>query len=98
MILIRNVFQAKWGRSNDLVHHFRDGSEMFARHGVHWRILTDLSGPLMTVVTEAEYASLGDFERQIAAVYSDAAYGPWAAPMSDLVDGARREIFTVQQP
>ena len=51
MILVRDVFQAKYGRGGELVALFKEAGEKWpAEYAV--RILTDASGPFFTVVTE----------------------------------------------
>ena len=60
------------------------------------RILTDLSGPFFTVVTEAEAPSLADFERVMAEMFSQPEFGQWFARMHSLVESGRREFYNVE--
>ena len=57
MILVRDVFQAKFGKGGELVALFqearRQGLSMYGE-----RILTDASGPFYTVVLETTTESL----------------------------------------
>ena len=95
MIVERNVFQAKYGRGDELVQLFQDAAEMLDRRGASTRhILTDLTGPFFTVVTESEFASLADFERANE-VFSDPEFGQWFARMTELVESGRREMYTL---
>ncbi len=63
MIVVRGVFQAKYGKGDELVQLFQEGSAMWPG----WRnarILTDLSGPFFTVVSEGEYESFAAWQTE----------------------------------
>lgn len=97
MILVRDVFQAKYGRGGDLVALFKEMKEQWpesARYG--YRILTDASGSFFTVVTETEVASLAEWERLIGEVFSLPQFGEWFARMTPLVESGRREFYNVE--
>ena len=97
MILVRDVFQAKYGQGGDLVTLFKEVKEKWpesANYG--YRILTDASGPFFTVVTETEVASLAAWERLIAEVFSLPQFGEWFARMTPLVDSGRRDFYTIE--
>ena len=96
MILVRNVFQAKYGRGDELVELMAEGRELLSKYGMgSYRILTDLSGPFFTVVTEEETESLAAYEQSREA-FSDPDFGPWFARMTELVDSGSREFFTIE--
>ena len=95
MIVERNVFQAKYGRGDELVQLIQDAAEMLDRRGASSRrILTDLTGPFFTVVTESEFASLADYERA-SEVFADPEFGQWFAGMIELVESGTREMYTL---
>ena len=95
MIVERDVFQAKYGRGDELVEVIKDGQEMAAKWGVSsQRILTDLTGPFFTVVWEVEYESLADFERTSEA-FGDPEFEQWFARMPELIESGSRELFTI---
>ena len=50
MVLVRYVFQTKWGKANEVVAGLKETQKIIGEHFGHSRILTDLSGPLHTVV------------------------------------------------
>ena len=60
------------------------------------RILTDASGSFFTVVTERETASLADWERQIAEVFSNPDFANFFARMIPLVESGRREFYNIE--
>ncbi len=59
MIIIRDVFQAQYGKGGDLVNLLKHAQNQWSGVYAH-RILTDLSGAFFTVVTETEAESLGN--------------------------------------
>ena len=70
MILVRDVFRAKYGRGDELVALFKEAFAQMpdAMKTGSSRLMTDLSGPYFTIVTEYEVESLAAWERQFAAM------------------------------
>lgn len=64
MILVRNNFQAKYGKVGELVALFKEIRQQQPAMTVD-RILTDASGPFFTVVTETMVESLADWEKRL---------------------------------
>jgi hypothetical protein len=96
MILVREVFQAKYGKGDDVVALCKEGNELLRKEtGLSSRILTDMSGPFFTVVSETEVESLGQWEQALAQGFGDPAFEEWFARMVPLVDSGRRDFFTV---
>ena len=61
MLLVRQVFQAKYGRGDELVALFQEFNARMRDAGElspQFRILTDASGPFFTVVTESRGGEL----------------------------------------
>jgi hypothetical protein len=97
MILVRDVFQAKYGQGGNLVALFKEVKEKWpesAQYG--YRILTDVSGPFFTVVTETEVAGLAEWERLIGEVFSLPEFGEWFTRMTPLVESGRREFYHIE--
>jgi hypothetical protein len=95
MILVRDVFQAKYGKGGDLVALFKELDEKLTGQ-YRSRILTDASGPFFTVVTEMEVESLAKWEQLAAEVFSDPEFGDWFARTTPLVDSGRREFYNIE--
>ena len=95
MILVRDVFQAKFGKGGELVALFqearRQGLSMYGE-----RILTDASGPFYTVVLETTTESLAGWEKRIAEIFARPEFGAWFARMTPLVESGRREFYNVE--
>ena len=95
MILVRDVFQAKYGKGGELVALFKEARE-------HWpaeyapRILTDVSGTFFTVVTETEVEDLATWQGRMAEVFAMEDFGDWFARMEPLVRSGQREFYNVE--
>lgn len=97
MILVRDIFQAKYGQGGNLVALFKEVKEKWpgiAQFGE--RILTDASGPFFTVVVETELASLAEWERLSNEMFSIPEFGEWFDRMTPLVESGRREFYNVE--
>jgi hypothetical protein len=98
MLLVRQVFQAKYGHGDDLVALFQELNTRLAEIGTNaprFRILTDLSGPFFTVVTEIEVESLADWEGSFSEVMGQPWMGDWFGRMMPLVESGSREFYTI---
>ena len=94
MIVIRNVFQAKYGKGDELVAQLKEmGNTMPIAPS---RILTDLMGPFFTVVLEFEAESLAEWERVMAESFGSEELEQAFARSVPLTESGRREIFAVQ--
>jgi hypothetical protein len=96
MIVVRTVFQAKWGKADELVRAVREGQqEMIREAGIRGRILTDLGGQFFTVVLEGEFASLAAWEQFRARMFQDSRFQQSTAQGESLIESGRQEFFTV---
>jgi hypothetical protein len=95
MILVRDVFQAKYGKGGELVALFKELSQQWAAQAVD-RILTDASGPFYTIVTETTLESLAAWEQRMAEIFSQPEFGAWFARMMPLVESGRREFYNIE--
>jgi hypothetical protein len=94
MIVVRGVFQAKYGKGGELVELFKEAHTMWPV-GRNARILTDLSGPFFTVVSEAEYDNFGAWEANVQAIFGDARFAALFERMTALVESGRREFYNL---
>ena len=96
MIIVRDVFQAKYGRGGELVELMKEASKVLRANVASHHILTDASGPFFTVVTETEVDSLAGWEKLAASIFSNPEFGKWFAQMMPLVESGRREFYNVE--
>ena len=95
MIVVRDVFQAKYGKGGELVELFKEGHQNWGSR-YSFRILTDASGPFFNVVTEREVESLAAWEEEAESVFSHPDFSDWFARMQPLVESGRRDFYSVE--
>ena len=97
MILVRNIFRCKFGKAGELARLFQETREQWGPVGrLPMRVLTDLSGPFDTVVTETVVASIDEYNRLLQERFADAEVARRLAPMGDLVESGWREYYTIE--
>jgi len=95
MILIRDVFTAKYGKGGELVAHFKEAVEKYPDFTLD-RILTDASGTFFTVVTEITLESFSEWEKRRDKIFSEPDFGDWFTRMIPLVENGSREFFHIE--
>lgn len=97
MILVRDVFQLRFGKAREAVALAQEMTgRMRETEGVRdVRMLTDLSGPYYTLVLESTYDSLAAFETGLRQGMSAPEWRAWYERFTPLVDSGHRELFTV---
>jgi len=95
MIIVRDVFQAKYGQGSDLAALFKEAKEKWSTQYAG-RILTDASGPFFVVVAETEFESLAAFEQKSGEIFSMPEFGDWFERMTQLVESGRREFYNIE--
>ncbi|MGH2617158.1 MAG: hypothetical protein ACRDJC_18145 [Thermomicrobiales bacterium] len=98
MLVARQVFQARYGRGDELVAHLRELNARLGEEGgtaPRFRILTDVSGPFFTVSTEIEMENLAVWEGSFREAMDRPWMGEWFSRMAPLVESGRREFYRV---
>lgn len=97
-MLVRQVFQAKYGRGDELVARFpelnmrmRDAGELSPQ----FRILTDASGPFFTVVTETEVENFAAWESGFREAMERPWMEEWFSRMMPLVESGSRDFYAI---
>lgn len=98
MILVRDIFQLKFGKAKDALTLWKEGAIILKKADINVnRILTDLTGQYYTMIMESTYDSLTAFD---AAMHKESGSDEWKAfyqKFVPLVESGRREIFTIVQ-
>jgi hypothetical protein len=95
MYLVRDVFRCKPGKAGELAAKFKrtipsmESEDRFS----NCRVMVDAVANYWTVVLEAEFASLADFEHHMADYSKRDDVREAMAGYMDLVEGGHREIF-----
>ncbi|MDQ4075755.1 MAG: hypothetical protein M3220_05840 [Chloroflexota bacterium] len=95
MILVRGVFQARYGKADEVVALFKEAREEWGTDYAG-RILTDASGPFFQVVVETEVENLAEWERRSDEIFSQREFGNWFDRMTNLVESGRREFYNIE--
>jgi hypothetical protein len=98
MLVVRQVFRAKYGRGDELVALFQEFNTRTREEGAagpSFRILTDASGPFFTVVTEVEVESFAAWEGSFSASMARPWMGDWFGRMMPLVESGSREFYNL---
>lgn len=102
MIVIRNVFQLRFGKAREAVALMKEGLAIQQRvvTGVELstRLLTDLTGPFYTLVLELTVQDLATFESYGPKLFGDKEWQAYYQRLAPLVESGHREIFTVVDP
>jgi hypothetical protein len=107
MIVVRQVFHARFGRAGELAIELRNTYDALTRAlgiGSGWRgltgrglrILSDISGPVDTVVVEIELDSLAEWERIRREVFGSPMFRDSLPRAMALVESGRTELYTVE--
>jgi hypothetical protein len=98
-ILVRFTCQAKIGKASEVVAGFKQSREIVrtvAGSNLRTRLLTDLSGPFDTVIHEIEVASLAEWERLRAMIFSNPEIQEAEAALPGLLESGRTEYYTIE--
>jgi hypothetical protein len=94
MILVRNIFQIKFGRMKEARELWKEGIKL-VNPSNHPRVLTDLTGPFYTLVLETTHKDVAAMAADMQNDTSQAAIGAWYQKFIPLVDSGSRELFTI---
>ena len=99
MIIVRDVFQAKFGRGDELVQAYKEmftqmEGEPGALRGA--RLLTDLSGTFFTVVLELEFESLAAWEEFRRQLFTRPEFAESFARSADAIESGRADLYTLE--
>jgi hypothetical protein len=94
MIVVRNVFEAKYGKGDELVQFIKESDTIWPSER-KFRIMTDLSGRFFTIVTETDYESFSAWEADSKKYFGDDRFVAWFERMVPLVESGSREFYTL---
>ena len=97
MVLVRNVFQVKFGKMREATAAWKEVPAMAKKSAAvrDVRILTDVTGPAYTLVVEFTYNSLADFEKSSGEIMRTPDWQAWYQRIVPVMETSRREIFTI---
>ena len=96
MIVVRNIFQLKFGKAKDAKALIKENQELMKKFShITSRFLTDVTGDFYTLEMETTYENLTAFEKLSKEMMSVKEFGQWYEKFVPLVDSGRREIFSL---
>lgn len=100
MIQVRDIFQVKFGQIDQAValfSRFRELSPAYKAGRLHYNMLTDISGPMFTLVVEFMAESQAEWERLNWELLGSAEFPAWFKEFPLLIEDGRREFYTVEE-
>ena len=94
MILVRNIFQLKFGKAREAKEIWNEGKKIESFGKMPYRLLFDLVGDSYTMVMEVTADDLSSFEKSMQANMNDD-WRAWYQKFVPLCESGRREIFTI---
>ena len=96
MILVRNVFQLKFGKAKDAKALMKEGARISKKVGYGaQRHLMDVTGAFYTLVLESTHESLAAWEAAMGDAQATKEWAAWYEKLKPLVESGHREIFTI---
>jgi hypothetical protein len=98
MIVVRNVFRLKFGKSKEATELWKEGLALAKQLGFrskNSRVLTDMVGQFYTIVFESTFDSLADFEAGVKPIMSSAEWQTWYSKIATITESGYREILNV---
>ena len=96
MIVVRNIFQLKFGKAKDAKALIKENQELMKKYGhTTSRFMTDLTGDFYTFVMETTYDNLTAFEKSSQDAMGAKEFEQWYSKFVPLVKSGRREIYNL---
>lgn len=99
VIVVRDVFQLKFGRAKEAVEVWKEGMTLARELGYgakDRRLMTDVVGEsYYTLVLESTYDSLAEFEQAMQNTMGKERWKTWYQKFTPLVESGKREVLKV---
>ncbi len=99
MIQVRDVFQIKFGSIDQAVALFTrlpQAAPSYSPTSVHYHVLTDISGPMYTLVAEYMAENMAEWEKMRDAGFAAPDFADWFKQFQLFVEDGRREYFMLE--
>jgi hypothetical protein len=98
MLVVRNVFQLKYGQAKPALAAWKEGHELMKRAGMTrpTRLLTDVTGPSYTLILENTFESLQEFEAEGRQLMGNPEWSKWYhEKFVPQIHSGHREVLTI---
>ncbi|HLF28894.1 MAG TPA: hypothetical protein VJG32_21420 [Anaerolineae bacterium] len=99
MIVVRSVNQVKFGKIDQAVELFASLPEIVgigAGEVLHYHILTDISGPMYTLVEELVIPSLADWQPMRERLFNRSEFADWFKKFQQFIDSGTQQFYTIE--
>ncbi len=98
MIQVRDTLKVRFGKIDQAVALFSGAhpAAPFTAPQYQLNVLTDISGPMYTLINEFVAPSLGAFEAARDEAYAQPQFDEWFGQFQQFIEGGRREYFTIE--
>ncbi len=99
MIQVRDILQVKFGSIDQAVELFTrppTPAMLYKAPENHFCVLTDVTGPMYTLVNEFVVPSLGEYVAIRDQTYTQPGFDEWFRQFQLFVEGGRREYYNVE--
>ena len=97
MIVVRDIFQLKFGQSKEATAHWKQGLTVISKSSFGAgtvRLLTDMAGlPYYTLILESTFSSAAQWEEASKSLRADPQWRDWYAKVPAFTESGRREIL-----
>lgn len=97
MILVRTVFNVKWGKMDEVLAGMAQMRSIGGMQGRNVRMLTDLSGPMFTLVQEMEFDSVDQWQQQRQQMFNSPEWQRATAQMPEVFESGRTEFYNIHE-
>jgi hypothetical protein len=101
MIQVRTVYQVKFGKMDRAIALFARLPGLLPPEVVdsaHYHLLSDVSGPMYTLVEEVVVPSLTEWESGRDHLFHHPGYAAWFKEFQLIVEGGQHEFYTLEGP
>ena len=96
MILVRQVFQVKYGCMDKVLALFKAMPEDVRRGFNLSRMLTDISGQNFTLVLETKAESMDAYWKSLQVMFSQPDGQRQTDPMEEYIESGHKEFYTIE--
>ncbi len=97
MILVREVFQVKFGHMDPIMAILKEVEESGVGSGMATTVLTDASGQMFTLVFQTKAESMDAYMNRMRASFGDPRVAETMGKMMQHVESGRREFYTIER-
>ncbi len=97
MFIVRDIFNLKYGMFKEAMASIRQAVSLGLLPEKDVRILSDFTGDAYRLIMESGYASLADYEKDLAEGMKDPRFSQFYSVFTSYVSSGHREILRTHQ-